>query len=150
MLAIDGMRRVRCDECQFGMTSVDDAGNLGPARKATGFMMNDEHIAEAVNRRCFGGRKFVTSISHDWWRRYCVPCDRACGLRDAAKRKGGMFNDVRKNDHPYQMLNWRCIFHFSPEPHIAFCHMFVHPLFPLFEPHIQKMGHFCPSSPLCL
>ena len=46
LLAIDGMRRVRCDSCQFGMTSVD-AGNLGLAREATGFMTNDEYIAEA-------------------------------------------------------------------------------------------------------
>ena len=54
LLAINGMRRVRCDQCQFGLTSVDDAGNVGPARKATGFMTNDEYIA-AVDRRCFGG-----------------------------------------------------------------------------------------------
>ena len=45
VLAIDSMRRVRCDQCQFGMTSVDVAGNVGPARKATGFMSNDEYIA---------------------------------------------------------------------------------------------------------
>ena len=25
-----------------------------------------------------------------------------------------------------------------PEPHIAFCHIFLHPLFPLFELHISK------------
>ncbi len=54
LLAIDRMRRVRCDQCQFGMTSVDDAQNVGPARKATGFMTNDAYIAEAVDRRCFG------------------------------------------------------------------------------------------------
>ena len=35
---------------QFGMTSVDNAGNVGPACKVTGFMTNDEYIAEAVNR----------------------------------------------------------------------------------------------------
>ena len=29
LLAIDGMRRVRCDQCQFGLTSVDDAKNVG-------------------------------------------------------------------------------------------------------------------------
>ena len=28
LLAIGGMRRVRCDQCQFGMSSVDDAGNV--------------------------------------------------------------------------------------------------------------------------
>ena len=53
--ASDGMRRVRCDQCQFGMTSVDGAGNVGPAQKAKGFMTNDEYLAEAVDRRCFGG-----------------------------------------------------------------------------------------------
>ena len=47
---------VRCDECQFGMTSVDSVGNVGPACKATGFMTNDEYIAEAVDR-------------HFWWTR---------------------------------------------------------------------------------
>ena len=50
--AIDGMRRVRCDQCHFGMTSVNDAVNVEIARKATGFMTNDEYIAEAVDRRC--------------------------------------------------------------------------------------------------
>ena len=41
------------------MTSVDSAGNEGPACKATGFMTNDEFIAEAVNRHCFGGRDHI-------------------------------------------------------------------------------------------
>ena len=57
LLVIVGMRRVRCDQCQFGMTSVDGVENVEPARKATGFMTNDAYIAEAVNRRCF------------WWTR---------------------------------------------------------------------------------
>ena len=30
------------------------------------------------------------------------------------------------------------IFSKTPEPYIALCHIFVHPLFPVFEPHIQK------------
>ena len=51
--SMDGMRCVRCDQCQFGMTSVDSEGNAGPACKAIGFMTNDDHIAEVVNRRCF-------------------------------------------------------------------------------------------------
>ena len=42
-------------QCQFGMTSVDSVENVGPACKATGIMTNDEYIAEAVNRHCFGG-----------------------------------------------------------------------------------------------
>ena len=59
LLAIDGTRRVRCDKCQFGLTSDDDAGSVGLARKATGFMTNDEYIAEAVDRWCFGGRGHI-------------------------------------------------------------------------------------------
>ena len=71
--SIDGMRCVRCDQCQFGMTSDDS----GPACKATGFMTNDEYIVEAVNRHCFGahdhnqllnGRaKSCEKYPHGWW-----------------------------------------------------------------------------------
>ena len=63
LLTIDGMRRVRCDQCQFGMTHVDDAGNVGRARKATGFMTNDECIAEAVERRCFGRHDYIQLLT---------------------------------------------------------------------------------------
>ena len=42
-------RCVRCDQCQFGITSVENEGNVGLACKATGFMTNDEYIAEAVD-----------------------------------------------------------------------------------------------------
>ena len=56
-LAVDGVRCVRCDQCQFGMASVVRVGNVGLACKATGFMTNDECAAEAVNRRCFGGHE---------------------------------------------------------------------------------------------
>ena len=56
---MDGMRCVRCDQCQFGMTSVDSEGNVGRACKAVGFMTNDGHIAEAVNRHCFGGHDHI-------------------------------------------------------------------------------------------
>ena len=61
--SIDGMRCVRCDQCQFGMTSVDCAENVGRACNATGFMTNDEYVAEAVNRRCFGGHDHVQLLS---------------------------------------------------------------------------------------
>ena len=61
--SIDGMRCVRCDQCQYGMTSVESEGNVGLACKATGFMTNDEYIAEAVNRRCFGGHDHVQLLS---------------------------------------------------------------------------------------
>ena len=60
---MDGMRKVRCDQCQFGVTSVDSAGNVGLACKSTGFMTNDENIAEAVNRHCFGGHDHIQLLS---------------------------------------------------------------------------------------
>ena len=56
---MDGMRCLRCDQCQFGRTSVDSEENVGPACKTTGFMTNDEYIAEAVNRHCFGGHDHI-------------------------------------------------------------------------------------------
>ena len=64
--SIDGMRCVRCDQCQIGMTSVDSARNVGRACKATGFMTNDEYIAEAVNRHCFGGHDHIQLLSGRW------------------------------------------------------------------------------------
>ena len=45
------------------MTSVVSEGNVGPACKATGFMTNDEYIAEAVNRHCFGGHDHIQLLS---------------------------------------------------------------------------------------
>ena len=38
----------------------------------------------------------------------------------------------------------------TPELHLAFCTIFVHTPCPVFELHVQKMGHFCPSSPFDL
>ena len=55
----EGMRRVRCDQCLFGQVSVDRRGHVGPARKATGFLTNDECIAEVLNRRCYGGHEHI-------------------------------------------------------------------------------------------
>ena len=57
------MRCVRCDHCQFGMTTVDSEGNVGLACKATVFVTNDEYIAEAVNRHCFGGHDHIELLS---------------------------------------------------------------------------------------
>ena len=48
--------------------------------------------------------------------------------------------DLRKKGMVFSIIH--------PNPLIAFCPIFVHPLFPVFEPHIQKW--FIPSSPLCL
>ena len=45
------------------MTSDDDSGNVGLARKATWFMTNDEYIAEAVDRRCFGGHEHMQLLN---------------------------------------------------------------------------------------
>ena len=39
------------------------------------------------------------------------------------------------------------IFSYTPEPHVAFCPIFVHPLFPVFEPHIQKWVIFVRRRP---
>ena len=36
------------------IVSSDGADKVGLARKATGFMTNDEYIAEPVDGRCFG------------------------------------------------------------------------------------------------
>ena len=60
---IDGVRCVRCDQCQFGMISVDSAGNVGLACKAKGFMTNDEYIAEALSRHCLGGHDHIQLLS---------------------------------------------------------------------------------------
>ena len=49
------LEKVVGDQCRFRMTSVDGAENVGLVRKATGFMTNDGYIADAVDRRCFGG-----------------------------------------------------------------------------------------------
>ena len=70
LLAIDWMRRTCCDQCQFGLIGVDDAGNVGRARKSTGFMTNDEHIAEAVDRRCFGVHDHIQLLNQ-----LATPCE---------------------------------------------------------------------------
>ena len=96
--SIDGMRCVRCDQCQFGVTSVDSAVTVAPACKATGFMTNGECIAEAVNRHCFGhdhiqllgGRAKSCEKNHTQLvARYCVLRDRACEPRVAARHMVG-------------------------------------------------------------
>ena len=46
--------------------------------------------------------------------------------------------------HP--KLPW-VFFSCTPEPHVAFCPIFVHPLFPVFEPHIQKWVIFVRRRP---
>ena len=45
------------------MTSVDSEESVGPVCKATGCMTNDEYIAEAVNRHCFGGHDHIQLLS---------------------------------------------------------------------------------------
>ena len=63
LFEMDGMRRVRCGQCLFGQTLVDDAGNASLLAKTTGFMTNDENIAEAVERRGFGGHEHIQLLS---------------------------------------------------------------------------------------
>ena len=74
------------------MTSVDDAGNVGPAQKATGFMTNDEYTAEAVDRRCFGGHDHIQLLSRrakacEKYPPRLVAAIRVCEPRDAAKQE---------------------------------------------------------------
>ena len=57
------MACARCDQCQFGLTSVGSEGSVGQACKATRFMTNDGYIAEAVNRHCFGGHDHIQLVS---------------------------------------------------------------------------------------
>ena len=45
------------------MTLVDDAQNVGLARHATGSMTSGEYIAEAVDRRCFGGHDHIQLLN---------------------------------------------------------------------------------------
>jgi len=54
LLAKEGVRRARCDQCLFGMRTVDAYGTVMPAQKATGFLTNDEFLARALERRCPG------------------------------------------------------------------------------------------------
>ena len=79
------------------MTSVDDAGNVGPAHKATGFMTNNECFAEVVDRRCFGGHHHIQLLNctakacekypHDWCGDTArVATEHACrGMRPGAR-----------------------------------------------------------------
>ena len=71
------------------MTSVDDAGNVGLAREATVFMTNDEYIAEAVDRRCFGGHDDIQLLNcrAKACEKYPPRLVAACEPRDAARRK---------------------------------------------------------------
>ena len=78
--SIDGMRCVGCDQCQFGMTSVGSVGNVGPACKATGFMIfgGHDHI-----QLLSGRAKSCEKYPHGWWQRYCMLCDKACEPQNA-------------------------------------------------------------------
>ena len=52
VLGLQGVQRIRADQCMHGQES--DAGN--PIRKPTGFMSNASYLLEALNRKCFGRR----------------------------------------------------------------------------------------------
>ena len=51
VLEQEGVRRVRCDQCCFGLLSWDEQGE-GFAMKPTGFMSNCEEILEEVEQVC--------------------------------------------------------------------------------------------------
>ena len=78
LFEMDGMRRVRCGQCLSGQTSVDDAGNASLLAKTTGFMTKDENIAEAVERRGFGGHEHIQTVER--WSK---------GLREVSSTIGG-------------------------------------------------------------
>ncbi|CAK0875396.1 unnamed protein product, partial [Prorocentrum cordatum] len=62
ILATIGMQRVRCDQCLSAQISVDGSGQVGPARRAIGFMVNDPFTARAVSRQCHGEHGHVQSL----------------------------------------------------------------------------------------
>ena len=63
----------------------------------------------------------------------------ACRLHARADGASSRSNSVA--------TNFAGIVSYTPEPHVAFCPIFVHPLFPVFEPHIQKWVIFVRRRP---
>ena len=52
VLEMDGVRRVRADQCQYGLQVKGI-----PNKKPTDFMVNGEHMAGMLSRRCQGGHE---------------------------------------------------------------------------------------------
>ena len=79
--------------------------------------------------------------SSDHWKRQ--PCQtehnvqRTMFLRETKNAAKAKARDKRKTQR-----KTTGIFSYTPEPHIAFCPIFVHPLFPVFEPPYSKNGSF--------
>ena len=48
--------------CEFGLTSTDADGRVGPVMKPTRILTNDPGIAEALRRRCQGDHKHVVLL----------------------------------------------------------------------------------------
>ena len=48
---LDGVQRVECDQCQFGLVAAVN-GEQRPARKLTGILTNCHCIAEELAKRC--------------------------------------------------------------------------------------------------
>ena len=63
ILALEGVRVVTLDQCQYGLTSRDAEGGCGPARKRTKFMTNMVCAEEVLSRRCPGLHQHVHLIS---------------------------------------------------------------------------------------
>ena len=45
---------ITIDQCQYGLTSVNDQGETLPARKAITFLTNCPAMLTTINRRCRG------------------------------------------------------------------------------------------------
>ena len=52
VLSMEGVRRVRADQCQYGLQVKGI-----PNKKPTDFMVNGEHMASMLSRRCSGGHE---------------------------------------------------------------------------------------------
>ena len=53
-------------------------------------------------------------------------------------KRGGEKRETKGGEERKKKKKVKGIFSYTPELHVAFCPIFVHPLFPVFEPHITK------------
>lgn len=60
VLALDGVERVRGDQCQYGLQVGPDGG---PSKKPTDFMVNGKHMAKRLSMRCQGGHTHVPPMN---------------------------------------------------------------------------------------
>ncbi len=62
IMAIPGVIATVADQCQYGLTSVDEQGP-GAARKTTRFLTNSPHIAAELDRKCPGNHRHVHLVN---------------------------------------------------------------------------------------